>query len=558
VVPVAVVLGAMALCTSSQAGGPSAPAQVASERAAGSFDAAAFAQEQHALHVALTAREVAAGLEHPVTVNLSPDEAATLRETEVSDGRLLIGVTKRVGLVVDFNDLAGHRVPAAPQDRSVGAVSGLVAGGFVWSGAVHSDDATALRLHLANFHLPRGAALYVYHEGGQVRGPYTDDGPSGTGDFWTHTIVGSTMRLQLTVPSGAGANASDAATFDIAEVSHLGPRAPFGGTPVEQAGSTLCSFNEPCVENASCSPIPTAIVPARDAVAMIEFGSFPFVYLCTGGLIADSDGATQIPYFLTANHCINRSRDAASVEAFFQYSTPCGGVCVDPNGTVPSTLGSDIVASDKATDFTLLRLRQPAPAGSVFLGWSSAPVAFSDGTPLFRISHPAGAPQAYSEHVVDVNRPTCTSWPRGDRIYSSDIFGATEGGSSGSPVLNAAGQIVGQLSGACGYNVNDPCDAVSNATVDGAFATYYSQVASILGGGGTTTTTIATTTSTTVATTTTSTTVASTSTTSTTLVSTTTTSTVPPACALPGDTCSVATDCCSGTCRGKPGSRACK
>jgi len=456
-----------------------------------------------------------------------------------------VGVTKALGIVIDFSDLASRRAPAASTTRAVGAVRGTRGGGFVWSGAVHSDDASGLRLHLSNFHLPRGAALYAYNEGGQVRGPYVADGPNGTGDFWTHTIAGPTLSLQLTVPGGASASWDDVATFDLAEASHLGPRAAFGTTPAEHAGSTLCSFNEPCIQNASCSPVPAAIAPAEDAVALIQFGSFPFVYLCTGGLVADADGATQIPYFLTANHCIGRARQAATVEAFFQFSTPCGGACIDPSGVVPSTLGADIVASDKATDFTLLRLRENPPAGSVFLGWSSAAVASANGTPLFRLSHPAGAPQAYSEHVVDVNRPTCTSWPRGDRIYSSDVYGGTEGGSSGSPVLNAAGQIVGQLSGGCGYNVDDPCDDVANATVDGAFAAYYTQVASILGAeGSSTTTTLATTTTTLVSTTT-------------TLASTTTTTTLG-ACGGAGVACSDAADCCSGTCRGRPGNRTCK
>ena len=91
--------------------------------------------------------------------------------------------------------------------------------------------------------------------------------------------------------------------------------------------------------------------------------------------------------------------------------------------------------------------------------------------------------EAYSEHEVDLNAPTCLSWPRGERIYSRDIFGATEGGSSGSPVLNAQAEVVGQLSGACGTNVYDECDAVNNATVDGAFAHYYAKVQPFLGDG---------------------------------------------------------------------------
>jgi hypothetical protein len=53
-------------------------------------------------------------------------------------------------------------------------------------------------------------------------------------------------------------------------------------------------------------------------------------------------------------------------------------------------------------------------------------------------------------------------------------------------VVNAAGQLVGQLSGACGTNLSDECDAVNNATVDGAFAAYFSAVEQFLdpGSGG--------------------------------------------------------------------------
>lgn len=145
---------------------------------------------------------------------------------------------------------------------------------------------------------------------------------------------------------------------------------------------------------------------------------------------------------------------------------------------LPRTLGSKVLATGKKGDFSLLELDQQPPAGSVLLGWSSSPIAFSNEALLFRISHPGGAPQAYSAHEVDTSRPTCTSWPRGERIYSTDLFGATEGGSSGSPVLNAGGQIVSQLSGACGFNVGDTCDSVRNATVDGALAPYFAKMPS--------------------------------------------------------------------------------
>ena len=93
-----------------------------------------------------------------------------------------------------------------------------------------------------------------------------------------------------------------------------------------------------------------------------------------------------------------------------------------------------------------------------------------------RISNPNFGPQVYSQHNVDTSALTCAGWPRGERTYSNDMTGATDGGSSGSPVVNGSSQIVGQLSGCCGYNCADVCDSASNSTVDGAFAYYYASV----------------------------------------------------------------------------------
>ncbi len=114
------------------------------------------------------------------------------------------------------------------------------------------------------------------------------------------------------------------------------------------------------------------------------------------------------------------------------------------------------------------------------MGWTNAAVANSNGASLHRISNPNFGPQAYSQHAVDTGAGTCRGWPRGERIYSADVTGATMGGSSGSPVVNASGEVVGQLSGCCGFNCGDECDTASNSTVDGALAFYYDNVASIL------------------------------------------------------------------------------
>jgi len=356
------------------------------------------------------------------TVTLSDDEVDILANPSVdSTGLFRVGVHRTVGRTVSSND------------------ADLI---------ISIPGAQAIRLELAQVK----GTVAVFNDLGEAH-EYSKDG-------FTHTFSGDEVRVRGSARvSGAGA---------------------------VNLGGNLCSGNAPCVENAECVSMPQNIADARNGYASILFIKMPYYYVCTGGLLADSDPGTQIPYFLTANHCISNATVANSVATRFQYvlkncdgTSSCGSSVSDWSDTV----GSTIKATGSSGDFTLLQLAEDPPSGSVFLGWNSNPVAYTNGEPLFRISHPGGDPQAYSEHEVDPSAPTCQSWPRGERIYSRDTFGATEGGSSGSPVLNASAQVVGQLSGACGYNVNDKCDATNNATVDGAFAHYYAQVQPFLGYG---------------------------------------------------------------------------
>jgi hypothetical protein len=181
-------------------------------------------------------------------------------------------------------------------------------------------------------------------------------------------------------------------------------------------------------------------------------------------------------------------------------------------------VGATILATSTSSDYSFLRLAS-APVTkdgtAAYLGWSSTAIANTNGVQLYRISHPSGSPQAYSEQRIDTGKGTCRTLPRGSFLYSTDNLGATEGGSSGSPVVNGSGQIVGQLYGACGTNLNDVCDSASNATVDGAFAATYPNVASWLSPGG-------------------------------------------GSCSPVGAVCTTSAQCCSNSCKGKPGAKTCK
>lgn len=342
---------------------------------------------------------------------------------------------------------------------------------------ISSPGATGVRIHFKGFQLPESTGLYLYNETGQVFGPYTDKGPQGDGEFWSHTVTGDYALVQLRHVGAVSDDDLRNTAFRVAGVAHIRREFLDG----------FCSFNHECVVNADCvdsNPNDPADL-AREAVALIQWVSGAWVYICSGGLIADTDESTDIPYFLTANHCIGRSNDARTMEAFFQLVAECGqtncNALFNNHSGELRTLGATIMDTGKQTDHTLMKLDQAAPLGSSFLGWDNRPIELAAGTPLFRISHPRGAPQAYSEHVVEITREACAGWPRGKYIYSRDLFGTTEGGSSGSPLLNAEGQVVGQLTGGCGGGGDGgTCGYLNYSTVDGAFARYFDDVREFL------------------------------------------------------------------------------
>jgi hypothetical protein len=384
----------------------------------------------------------------------------------------------RVGVVKSVPGTVGK---AVGQAFNIGVVEQNPDGSFVWAMTVTSPGAQAIRVHFTDFSLPGNTEMYFLGPNGQAHGPYAGKGRNNNDDFWTRSIVSDTGTLVLNYTGDTPDIDQPKMSFTISDVGHIRGRPP--RSQEKSHDEWPCSDNAPCVVDANCVN-GTPADPAKDAVAKMEWIQGIFIYTCSGGLLADTDPDTQIPYFLTANHCLSSSN--TSLETFFNYTTDsCNGSCPDSlvtGGTPPSasTIGAMVVATGSAGDFTLLTLDEAPPAGAVFLGWNNAPVAFDYGANLYRISNPNFGPQVYSQHDVDVTSPTCTGWPRGERIYSEDITGATMGGSSGSPILNNASEVVGQLSGCCGYKCGDECDSALNWTVDGALAYYWDSVAEFL------------------------------------------------------------------------------
>lgn len=410
-----------------------------------------------------------AALRAPVRLDLDPAEMAAIDAGDTSVSPLRIGLVAPIAPVV----VAGLEPDGEADRPRRGGRAVAVPGagdGWVWAKTFRADGAGGLRLHLQDVSLPEGAELWVYTRDGEAYGPYTGTGPDEDGDFWATTVFGSEAILQLRLTGGAPL---DEVAFRVTEVGALTEK--FAGTLAAAAG--FCG-NAACLVDASCYGGANAI---RNAYAKMEWVSGPYIYTCTGGLLNDGNAAAP-HYFLTANHCLSKSTTAKGVVFYWWFATPtCNGTCPGNDGWGYKSTGSSVAATNRKGDFTLLKLTGAPPSGAVFLGWTSAAVANTNGLALRRVSNPNFGPQVYSEHAVDTSAGQCRSWPRGERIYSRDTLGGTDGGSSGSPVVRQSDNlVVGQLSGACGTNPGDPCDDAANATVDGALAYYFASVKAFL------------------------------------------------------------------------------
>jgi len=373
----------------------------------------------------LAADRPAATVINPVRVTLSAEEIRSIEQPEATNAAPL-----KVGLVVpapaglSLDGFVNTKTGAVGREGAIagGQLTKNGAGEYSWSVNIGSEGAGGIRVHIENLSLPNNAELYFYSDSGESYGPYVAAGPDNNGDLWTPSIIGDEGTLQIRLNAPVTKDDLASVSLRVTEIGHIS-RSFFGIAPVngdaEGGVASFCQFNASCIVNNNCQSN-NAVNDAELAVAKMLWVQGCCIYTCSGGLIADSDAGTQIPYFMTAGHCLSQSN--SGLEAFFRYQVSCGtSTCTatftdPPNGLIAGkTVGATVLAQGSigSGDYCLLQLSQAPPAGSVFLGWNNTAVSGSNGTPLYRVSHPSGAPQAYSDQTVSTTAGTCQGWPRG-------------------------------------------------------------------------------------------------------------------------------------------------
>ena len=411
---------------------------------------------------------------------LSAPEIIQLQAREPGDReRVKIGIVRIPGTAVVLSGFPAGLAAGTERSHSGGIARRELDGRL----AFVSPGAGAVRLHFTEAQLPPGSRVYVYSERGEVHGPYVFDDRVRAEGFWTNSVAGEQIILEVQLSAAQGG--TDAYRLTVAEVAHLN-RATVSTVSTLSAEAAAAPADTACFKDASCvtaSDFPL-IDSATHSVAALEFQDGANFYLCSGALIG-AIGNASIPYLLTANHCFSTQASATSLEAWWNFKTSSCGQAFPNENSFPTTLGATLLTTGTTSDFTLIRLSENPPAGAFLLGWTTQDVSASNGLVTYRLSHPAPSGASYPQYVTrqiiqGFPAGTCSGRAQGNYIYSTQDLGGTTGGSSGSPVYLADGSIVGQLLGKCGSNTSNSCDAVNNYLLDGAFRQTYSSVAAWL------------------------------------------------------------------------------
>jgi hypothetical protein len=312
--------------------------------------------------------------------------------------------------------------------------------------AITSAGAQALIMYYSNFEIPAGAQLFLYDEQQrQVAGAFTSTNNRNGGAFATQMIYGATTILEYYQPAGN----SEPPNIVIAEVGYVYRTAETIYGTRGFGGSDFCEVNVACPEGELWQQ------QARGVARIIVKQSTSSVW-CSGSLL-NNTLLDHTPWLLTADHCGPNATqsDMDQWVFYFKYQSPdCENPTSDSAFRFYTMVGATKVASAGGTevksDFKLLLLNETIPDAyePFYNGWSAEETPSTQGV---TIHHPQGDIKKISTYNQPLISDSWTAVPgthwRVTWAQTQTNWGVTEGGSSGSPLFNPDGLIVGQLTG---------------------------------------------------------------------------------------------------------------
>ncbi len=321
----------------------------------------------------------------------------------------------KVGDVRSFSAESKH-----PYDR------GDVDRPMVHTDYVSSPGAKFIRVHFSAFDLAEGDFVSVAGVDGAQYWTYTLKGLHGNGKFWSFAVDGDTavVRLHAGLKPGYG--------YRVDKVGH-------GSKSISPTPEVVCGTDGR--EDIACHN--EANTPQK-AVARLLFTVGGSQYVCTGWLVAGSNSSTM----LTNNHCFSTQTATNTVQAMFNYQkTTCGGstnatTTVYAGGTFLKTNSERKKGSKGGLDYTIFTLQgNPESTWGELTATSKAPAV---NETIWFIQHPGGNQKriGFWEDAAHTTRCKVNTI---NATYGSAATGSqmgygcdSEGGSSGSPIINEA------------------------------------------------------------------------------------------------------------------------
>lgn len=315
---------------------------------------------------------------------------------------------------------------------------------FVWRLEVVVSGANALNLYFNNIDLLYDEKLFLYDPRKELTlGAFTS---SNNGSFMcTDFVPGDRIIIEFN-----SQKRYKHLPFSIHEAGVLLANDKYNVRGFGDAGD--CEVHVNCIEGENWQN-------EKEGVARILVKQNYLTFWCTGSLINNTknDGT---PYFLTANHCgeFSDSTDYAQWLFYFNYeSENCDQPVLEPELNTlsgASMLAHSPPGTSNGSDFKLLLLNDTVPSEykPYYNGWDRTGDASPSGV---TIHHPQGDLKmisTYTNPLVSTMYENQNEDPAGmywmvfwDETISG--HGVTEGGSSGSPIFNDEGYIVGALTG---------------------------------------------------------------------------------------------------------------
>ncbi|MDD3875086.1 MAG: T9SS type A sorting domain-containing protein [Bacteroidales bacterium] len=338
----------------------------------------------------------------------------------------------------------------------------------IWRMIINAPGALAISVDFDKFRLPAGAKLFIYNDQkDHVIGAFDQDNNHESLEFATELVKGEKIIIEYIEPALQALGFLERRNATDKEKEGLGDYLPLLNVSKIIYAYRNVGFLFPDLENdaekscmvgINCSPEGTNWQNQKRGAARVSVVDGSGAGWCSGTLVNNA-AQNCTPYFLLADHCGGTATTYMNQWVFyFNYEASSSSCQSETGSTTQSMTGATFKArgpESGGSDFLLLQLNQAVPASYnvYYCGWNRGTSASPSGV---SIHHPGGRVKKISTYTTALQSYT---WSGGATnahwlVYwaqTTNGFSVTAGGSSGSPIFDNNGRVIGTLTGGGSY-----------------------------------------------------------------------------------------------------------